>query len=550
MPTLNWIGKEAVVNHHRRVPFRLLRDVGSLSFGDPGSGNLIVQGDNLLALKALLPYYAGEVKCVYIDPPYNTGNEGWRYNDNVSSPIIRQWLGEVVKKEDETLDRHDRWLCMMYPRLTLLRSFLRQDGVIFISIDGNEAANLEILMDEIFGRHNSIAVLPTIMNLKGNQDEFGFAGTHEYVVCYARNKARCTFYPLPLEDEETDEWLEDEYGPYKRGANLKATGQDGPREKRPTMFYPIWVSPDNSVSVEKKSDMDVRILPNTDGKEMRWRWQSKKVLREPHNIIVVRDGEAISLYKKQRPEIGELPSKKPKSVLYKPEYSSGNGTNELKDIFGKKVFETPKPIALIEDLIRIGSRPGDLILDSFAGAGTTGHAVLGLNAEGGIPRRFVLVEMDADIARETTAVRVGRAAGGFKSSKRGDVPGLGGSFRFCELGDQLFDENGKIRPSVTFAELARHVYFTETGEPLPKERVGKSPLLGEFRGVGIYLLYNGILGDKSAAGGNILTRQVLAGLPPFRGQKVVYCAGNLIGKERLEAERIDVRQTPYEIRVT
>jgi site-specific DNA-methyltransferase (adenine-specific)/adenine-specific DNA-methyltransferase len=157
MPTLNWIGKEAVVNHHQQVPFRLLKDVPDLACGDPGSGNLIVQGDNLEALKALLPYYAGQVKCVYIDPPYNTGNEGWAYNDNVNSPVIRDWLGKTVGKEGETLDRHDRWLCMMYPRLALLRQFLSEDGAIFISLDDNEIQALRLtFMDEIFGRRTCI----------------------------------------------------------------------------------------------------------------------------------------------------------------------------------------------------------------------------------------------------------------------------------------------------------------------------------------------------------------------------------------------------------
>lgn len=159
MPTLDWIGKKAVVNHHLRVPYRLLKDVPSLSCGDPGTGNLIVQGDNLLALKALLPFYAGQVKCIYIDPPYNTGNEGWAYNDNVKSPTIQKWLGEVVGREGETLDRHDRWLCMMYPRLSLLREFLCEEGMIFISIDDVEVADARLLLDEIFGENNFLAQL-------------------------------------------------------------------------------------------------------------------------------------------------------------------------------------------------------------------------------------------------------------------------------------------------------------------------------------------------------------------------------------------------------
>jgi adenine-specific DNA-methyltransferase len=205
---------------------------------------------------------------------------------------------------------------------------------------------------------------------------------------------------------------------------------------------------------------------------------------------------------------------------------------------------------LIERVLQIASNPGDLILDSFAGSGTTGHAVLNLNKADGGNRKFILVEMEPKIARDITAERVKRVAQGYTNAKGEKVEGLGGGFRFCELGEPLFDEHGQIKPSVRFGDLARHVYFTETGEPLPRERVPNSPLVGACRGVGIYLLFNGILGDKSANGGNILTRSVLAQLPKFDGQKVIYCAGCLLGKDRLQEERIIVRQTPYEIKVS
>jgi len=214
------------------------------------------------------------------------------------------------------------------------------------------------------------------------------------------------------------------------------------------------------------------------------------------------------------------------------------------------IFATPKPTELVERILQIATNPGDLILDSFAGSGTTGHAVLNLNKADGGHRKFILVEMESKIARDITAERVKRVAQGYTNAKGEQVAGLGGGFRFCELGEPLFDEHGQIKPSVRFADLARHVYFTETGEPLPRERVLKSPLIGECRGVGIYLLFNGILGDKSANGGNILTRAVLAQLPKFEGQKVIYCAGCLLGKDRLQAERITIRQTPYEIKVS
>jgi len=227
----------------------------------------------------------------------------------------------------------------------------------------------------------------------------------------------------------------------------------------------------------------------------------------------------------------------------------------IKDIFPNQTgaaFPTPKPTRLVERILQIATDSGDLVLDSFAGSGTTGHAVMKLNqaAPDNEPRRFILVEMEPSIARDITAERVRRVAQGYTNAKNEKVEGLGGGFRFCELGEPLFDKGGKIRETVRFAELARHVFFSETGEPLQRERVPKSPFLGECRGVGIYLLYNGILNDKSANGGNVLTRAALTQLPPFDGPKVIYCAGNLLGRERLQAERIIVRQTPYEIKVS
>jgi len=228
------------------------------------------------------------------------------------------------------------------------------------------------------------------------------------------------------------------------------------------------------------------------------------------------------------------------------------GTNEIKDIFpeSKRPFDFPKPTALVEELLSYTTSSDDLILDSFGGSGTTGHAVLKLNKADGQHRRFILVEMKSSIAQEVTSERVRRVARGYSNPKGEDIPGLGGGFRFCQLGDPLFDETGAIRPSVKFAELARHVYFTETGEPLPRERVPNTPFLGECRGVGIYLLFNGILGDKSASGGNMLTRSVLAKLPKFEGPKVIYCSGCLLGRDRLAEERIVIRQTPYEIKTS
>ena len=243
MPTLNWIGKEAVVNHHRQVPFHLLKDVPDLACGEPGEGNLIVQGDNLVALKALLPYYAGQVKCIYIDPPYNTGNENWVYNDNVNSPLMREWLGKVVGKEGETLDRHDRWLCMMYPRLALLRQFLRQDGVILISIDDHEYERLKLTMNETFGAENHVATfIWKRRTATDSRNLNGISGDHEYILCYQRTagfrvqgQAKDLGKYTNSDNDSRGPWMSD---------NL--TGLANPAE-RPNLHYEI-VNPKTGIS--------------------------------------------------------------------------------------------------------------------------------------------------------------------------------------------------------------------------------------------------------------------------------------------------------------
>jgi len=553
MPTLNWIGKEAVVNHHHHVPFHLLKDVPDLSCGEPGSGNLIVQGDNLVALKALLPYYAGQVKCVYIDPPYNTGNESWKYNDNVNSPIIREWLDKVVGKEGETLDRHDRWLCMMYPRLRLLHQFLRSDGVIFVSIDEFELGNLLVLFDEIFGPRHRIGIFTWQRKKKGSHLDAHLRKMTEHVLCYAKNKEELG--GLFGEDAYADKLQPlvkrtNKEKPLTFPAGSVSTGladgiyEAGFRGKTGTglNFLEAFSVEDGSITTELK------VLGN-------FVWTQRKLDEE------IGLGTTIELSRKFGLNVGrhdQSEKSKTPTTLLTP--NIGIGTNEdasefLSGIFNQemgKAFPYSKPVSLIQYLVRSATKdePSAIIMDSFAGSGSTAHAVLNLNSEDDGERRFVVVELDGAIAREITSERVRMVSEGYTNSRGEEVEALGGGFRYCELGEPLFDESGKIRDTVKFADLARHVWFTETGEPLPRERVPNSPVLGVFRGVAIYLLYNGILGDKSAAGGNVLTRTVLADLPKHSGQKVIYCAGCLLGSERLRVEGIAIRQTPYEIKVS
>jgi site-specific DNA-methyltransferase (adenine-specific)/adenine-specific DNA-methyltransferase len=539
MPTLNWIGKEGVVNHHLQVPFHLLKDVPDLACGEPGDGNLIVQGDNLVALKALLPYYAGQVKCISIDPPYNTGNENWAYNDNVTSPIIRDWLGKVVGKEGETLDRHDRWLCMMYPRLVLLRQFLREDGAIFVTIDDNEVQALRYVMDEIFGGTNFIATVIWQKVFAPKNTARHLSEDHDYIVIYATNADVWKPNLIVRSDVAKDRYKNsdnDPRGPWTSG-DLQARN-----------FYS-----EGTYSITCPSG---RVISGP-GRGMYWRVAKDRFLELDRDgrIYWGPKGDNMPRLKRFLSEVKEGVT--PQTLWLHSEVGhTQEAKKELLSVLefqsSADVFITPKPTRLIERVLQIGTNPGDLVLDSFAGSGTTGHTVLKLNAAARDkkPRSFILVEMEPKIAREVAAERVRRVANGYTNSKGEHVEGLGGGFRYCGLGEALFDEHGKIRDEVSFAELARHVYFSETGEPLPRDRVKRSPFLGECRGVGIYLLYNGILRDKSANGGNVLTRAVLAELPPFDGQKVVYCAGCLLGKDRLQAERIIVRQTPYEIKVS
>ena len=545
MPSLNWIGKDAVVKHHKDVPFRLLEPVQSLSCaGDADnaadSGNLIVQGDNLLALKALLPRYAGQVKCIYIDPPYNTGNEGWVYNDNVNSPEIKRWLGEVVGKEGETLDRHDRWLCMMYPRLMLLKQFLREDGVILMSLDGNEHRYAELLFDDIFGASNRIETLIWKKSYGGGAKSKQVVNLHEYVLCFARNKQLVGEIELPPDESVMryykfeDEKIETR-GPY-RLQPLATNSMDA----RPNLRYAIPYDGEE-------------IWP-----EKQWQWSKDRVLAalENNELVIRKVRENWSVNYKQYLKDPEGEERRAKLYSIIDSIYTQQGTNELKAMFGDgKTFDFPKPPALVKRFIQAFTGPDSLVMDSFAGSGTTAHAVFLANAEDGGNRRFILVEMDDGIARNVTAERVKRVAGGYTNAKGEHVEGLGGGFQFCKLGKPLFDARGHISPEVRFAELARFVWFIETGMGLPASRASRaaadtaSPLLGVHDGRAVYLLYNGILKDRSIDGGNVLTTPLLDLLPAHHGPRVVYGARCAIGAERLRKLGIVFKQLPYHLRV-
>ena len=554
MPSLNWIGKDAVVRHHKDVPYRLLEPVPALSCGDTDSGNLIVQGDNLHALKALLPRYAGQVKCIYIDPPYNTGNEGWVYNDNVNSPEIRRWLGEVVGKESETLDRHDRWLCMMYPRLVLLKQFLRDDGVIFISIDDVEVNNLLTLMDEVFGRQRRLAIFTWQRKKKGSNLSKEFRRITEYIVAFRGGASKVELYGAPAYAEKMVPLIN---RPNPKNTLIFPAGKitvgkgfgDGVITKGPK------AQDKGELAVDLLDDICVEngVVTTPFSMEGRWRWGQDLVDEE------LRAGSIFVLSKDFRINIARHDQsskfKAPASLLTPDD---GVGTNEdasdeLRDIFSELhtlPFDYPKPSALIRYLIRSSTSASDLVMDSFAGSGTTAHAVLKQNAEDGGNRRFILVEMDEEIAQNVTAERVRRVAQGYPNAKGEHVAGLDGGFQFCRLSaEPLFTADGQIREDVKFAQLAEFVWFSETGTGY-KPKKTRSPLLGVHDGRAIYLLYNGILGDKSVDGGNVLTGPVLDLLPKHDGPRVIYAAACRLGAPRLQREGIVFKQTPYALDVS
>jgi len=378
-----------------------------------GAPHVLIEGDNLHALHTLQATHRDSVDVIYIDPPYNTGKE-FIYND------------KLIDRENDY--RHSAWLSFMSKRLRLAHALLAPTGLIFISIDDNEQANLKLLCDEVFGSSHFVTCSPTIMNLKGNQDQFAFAGTHEYTLIYAKDKAQAIVGQFAVDEESMlEEWEQDEYGWWKKGAGLKATGGNAPRSKRPNLWYPLYVATDgSSISPIRQKRSDSEVWPITDGKEMSWRWSATTADERSYDLIATGTAPNFTIYKKQRPGLGDLPSRKPKSTLYRPEYSTTNGTNTLKKVLGDRSFPNPKPVELIKDLVSLSAlRDNALVLDFFAGSGTTLQAVAELNAGDGKHRRCILVtNNENDICREVTQPRIAAVLSGtWADGKHKPLPG-------------------------------------------------------------------------------------------------------------------------------
>ncbi|MBR1472489.1 MAG: site-specific DNA-methyltransferase [Lachnospiraceae bacterium] len=519
MPTLEWIGKEKVVNHHLEVPYCVLKR--QYSYGaegkqeaDNGSENMIIHGDNLTALKSLLPRYEGRVRCIYIDPPYNTGNENWVYNDNVNDPRIRKWLGEVVGKEGEDLSRHDKWLCMMYPRLRLLQKLLAEDGVIFVSIDDVEVVYLRQIMDEIFGRDRFIAQL--VWKSRQNKDNRNITNVsidHEYVLCYGSRLRGCLRKTEQYKNPDNDP-----RGPWV-SANMAGLAT---AEARPNLHYDL-IDPATGINYGRPAKG--------------WRYDKHtmaKLISE--NRILWPDNASGRPRKKQfLAEIGKEYTGY-SSVIGEAFYTR-DGNREQTELWGKTVFDFPKNTGLLQELLEQATAPGDIILDSFAGSGTTAHAVLNMNKADGGSRKFILIEME-DYADSITAERVRRVIDGYGEEKK-KVEGTGGDFSFYELGEPLMVENS-LNPTISEKEIRDYVYYTDTQQQAKAPDAEEPYFMGAHRACAYYFYYHG--GDPT-----VLNRDFLHKIRTEADAYVIYADQCALSPLELEKWNITYKKIPRDI---
>lgn len=520
MPTLEWIGKDKVINHHQQVPYKVLEE--KYTYGAEHSDNMIIRGDNLEALKALLPRYEGKVKCIYIDPPYNTGNEGWVYNDNVNDPKIKKWLGEVVGREGEDLSRHDKWLCMMYPRLKLLQKLLAEDGAIFISIDDAEIANLRLLMDEIFGANNFITNIIWHKNYAPKSSAKYFSEDHDYILVYSKSKDNWIPNLLPRTADQDKVYKNPDNDPRGlwRPDNLSA------RNPYSLGIYPI-TCPGG------------RVIPGPPaGRYWVVSEQKFKEMDADGRIYWGKDGNNIPAPKRYLNEVKQ--GRVPQTIW---EYEDVGHTQDakkvLKELFeGEVPFDTPKPERLIQQILRIASSKDSIILDSFAGSGTTAHAVLNMNKADGGNRKFILVEM-MDYADSITAERVKRVIDGYGTGKQA-VPGTGGNFTFYDLGKPLLLPNSNLNEKVSTDKIREYIWYMETKESAMPVTEGNPYYLGSNTGADYYFYYEP---DTIT----ILDYDFLSTIQKQADNYIIYADRCELSPEKLTAFHITFKKIPRDI---
>ena len=521
MPTLEWIGKEKVINHHLDVPYRVLErrysfDADGQHAEDNGSENMIIRGDNLEALKALLPRYEGRVRCIYIDPPYNTGNEGWVYNDNVNDPKIKKWLGEVVGREGEDLTRHDKWLCMMYPRLKLLQILLADDGVIFISIDDTECANLKLVCDEIFGSSNFVSDVIWQHSLQANGYGGKFVSQFNHTIVYSKSSL-FVLGNLPRSEEDNKLYRNpdnDPRGPWRSGYCVNGL-------YRPNLKYDI-VTPHGK-----------RIPPPDKG----WRWSQETLQSKIDSGEIIFNSDETAIIHKLY--LADLQGKVPENIwVGGVAGTTRQATAELKSIFdGTAPFDTPKPTKLVERIVQIATDADSIVLDSFAGSGTTAHAVLNMNKADGGHRKFILVEM-MDYADSITAERVKRVIQGYGEGKNA-VEGTGGDFSFYDLGEPLLIGD-VLNEDVGVDKIREYVYFTETKSRLPVPHADEPYFMGVHVDSAYYFYY-----EREAV--TTLNREFLHTIKTKAGAYVIYADLCMLSEAEMEKYHITFKKIPRDI---
>ena len=576
MPTLNWIGKDKVVNHHLDVPFRTLEKQYTFApNGGDDDGNMIIHGDNLDALKALLPMYEGRVKCIYIDPPYNTGNEKWVYNDNVNDPHIKAWLGKVVGAEGEDLSRHDKWLCMMYPRLKLLQKLMAEDGVIFISIDDAEYANLKLICDEIFGANCFVSNISWQRTYSTRNDSKGIVNEVEHILVYSKlpdwqpSKLPRTVemnakYKNP--DNDTTLWRTD---------NAFAPGAASHQGMVYAIQHPFtgkMLYPSASACWRYQQDQMLEIMQGWCDYELRDLHDDEKraevcgvsvndVRKGVMGIVLSKSLEESAAHATFVYKRGQWPrfffTKGGQGGIARKTYLENVGgklpTNfwshndtghtdeakkELLSIFkGKAPFDTPKPSRLIQFVLQIVGDKDAIILDSFAGSGTTAHAVLNMNKQDGGNRKFILVEM-GDYAESITAERVRRVINGYGEGNKA-VEGTGGGFSFYELGDALLI-NGMLNPNAAEEKIRAYVYYTETRCALPAASENEKYLLGVHENHAYYFYYE-------ANRMTTLNRAFLQTIQTRAEGYLIYADSNTLSAEDMARFHITFKKIPRDI---
>lgn len=505
MPTLRWLTRDEDVRAAEKVPYRLLEEVPELGAGDRGAGNMLIQGDNLEALKALLPYYAGAVKCIYIDPPYNTGSAFEHYDDNLE---------------------HSQWLAMMWPRLELLRELLAEDGSIWVNIDDYESHYLKVMMDEIFGRRNFIAnIVWQKRTSRENRKAIGSA--HDHIFVFARKDATNWKNYRNLEPDTDAGYANPDSDPKGQWRSIPFSAQGF----RPNQMYKI------------ETPTGVILEPP---KGRCWGATEPEFVRQlsEGRVYWPKGGAGRPRIKKYEWEDSGLAP-----MTWWTADESGDNQRAKKEILAlfedEDIFDTPKPERLLERILHIATNPGDLVLDSFLGSGTTAAVAQKMG------RRYIGIEM-GDHAVTHCVPRMQKVIEGEQGgiSKAQNWHG-GGGFRFYRLGPPVFAEDGQIQHDIRFPVLAAHIWFAETGSPWTEPQP-LTPFLGAQDGKGYALLYNGILGDKSVSGGNVLTRKTLsvirAAQAGFTGPLTIYGERTALSEATLKAEQVEFKQTPYDVK--